>query len=523
MLVLNHPENATALSDAMAKSWPTKEEEVRESIDNRSNVIRELQAAIMNEPDLELREQLMRICDEEQAELSLQLNNLTSMEQQLGVVINFMSDMRNTLFDIQQGLKQLQASVDELRNDVRFLIGKPLGELLKAQKSRMMGQDADELYVPLFADLLSRFHTSDSQADSQVREVALMDLVTSFTQARIVSLEEWEAVWRNLASHLPREDKPLGPAVEDSAYQHFIRQSMFKPRVAWLLVLVVRLQGLTRCIPPESLIDPQCFPAAASLEDPMSPLPEIMPPMLPSEGSIQADFAVCFIAIHELLSSNLGEFSSDLKLTSAQKEWFEGIGIHIYDDGKTTGFMTCVDRLQNLAGLRTRAWAEVQINHLRQHLRKADTATTSSFDTAAQALLNTLDGTRGGDSLAAFADETMDMEDAPHRNSAELVRGMRDLVKLKLAADNAHADGQLSTLIRQKVMGLIINHGETCEWMVGEYIRDAMEQGKTCAMIVLGHVMSEQEGMRFYIDWLKPAFRDVPMFYAELTELFNVR
>ncbi|HCD31210.1 MAG TPA: hypothetical protein DER01_02320 [Phycisphaerales bacterium] len=127
--------------------------------------------------------------------------------------------------------------------------------------------------------------------------------------------------------------------------------------------------------------------------------------------------------------------------------------------------------------------------------------------------------------------------DLPKMKLGKLIDQLRDQFDLQYMRYMGDPDLQVSSvglavgaIGGEYQMGLLINHdvdviivGETCEWMVGEYIRDAIEQGKTCSMIVLGHVMSEQEGMRYYIDWLKPAFPNVPMFYAELTELFSVR
>jgi putative NIF3 family GTP cyclohydrolase 1 type 2 len=127
--------------------------------------------------------------------------------------------------------------------------------------------------------------------------------------------------------------------------------------------------------------------------------------------------------------------------------------------------------------------------------------------------------------------------DLPSMTLAELVDQLRDQFDLQYMRYMGKDDMQVSSIGLavgaiggEYQMKLFTQHhvnvilvGETCEWMVGEYVRDAIAQGKTCSMIVLGHVMSEQEGMRYYIDWLKPTFPDVPMFYAELPELFAVR
>lgn len=45
--------------------------------------------------------------------------------------------------------------------------------------------------------------------------------------------------------------------------------------------------------------------------------------------------------------------------------------------------------------------------------------------------------------------------------------------------------------------------GELSEWETAEYIRDARASGKTTALIVLGHIASEEPGSAFMAQWLK--------------------
>lgn len=48
--------------------------------------------------------------------------------------------------------------------------------------------------------------------------------------------------------------------------------------------------------------------------------------------------------------------------------------------------------------------------------------------------------------------------------------------------------------------------GETCEWMVCEYFRDALQFGFDLGLVVMGHCNSEEEGMRSVAGWLHPLF-----------------
>lgn len=53
--------------------------------------------------------------------------------------------------------------------------------------------------------------------------------------------------------------------------------------------------------------------------------------------------------------------------------------------------------------------------------------------------------------------------------------------------------------------------GETHEWETCEYVRDAIDQGLSKALIVTGHQISEEAGMAYLVDWLRPRFPGVPI------------
>jgi putative NIF3 family GTP cyclohydrolase 1 type 2 len=53
--------------------------------------------------------------------------------------------------------------------------------------------------------------------------------------------------------------------------------------------------------------------------------------------------------------------------------------------------------------------------------------------------------------------------------------------------------------------------GETVEWQVCEYARDAAVTGLPKAVIVLGHERSEEPGMAYLADWLKERLPEIPV------------
>lgn len=53
--------------------------------------------------------------------------------------------------------------------------------------------------------------------------------------------------------------------------------------------------------------------------------------------------------------------------------------------------------------------------------------------------------------------------------------------------------------------------GELQEWETAEYIRDAQLLGHKTALIVLGHVASEEPGMEWLVQWLQPKVPGLPV------------
>ncbi len=73
-------------------------------------------------------------------------------------------------------------------------------------------------------------------------------------------------------------------------------------------------------------------------------------------------------------------------------------------------------------------------------------------------------------------------------------------------------------LSRPEVDVLII--GETHEWELVEYAQDMISSGQKKALIVLGHVVSEQAGMKYCADWLKGFVTEVPIEFIAAAEPF---
>ncbi|QJW88130.1 hypothetical protein HNV11_01420 [Spirosoma taeanense] len=62
--------------------------------------------------------------------------------------------------------------------------------------------------------------------------------------------------------------------------------------------------------------------------------------------------------------------------------------------------------------------------------------------------------------------------------------------------------------------------GETHEWELVEYVQDAIVSGQKKALIVLGHLVSEQAGMKYCADWMQGFINEVPIRFVESAEPF---
>lgn len=58
-------------------------------------------------------------------------------------------------------------------------------------------------------------------------------------------------------------------------------------------------------------------------------------------------------------------------------------------------------------------------------------------------------------------------------------------------------------LLREQAPDLLLC-GEVAEWETSEYVRDAVQLGLPMALAVLGHAPSEEAGMRWLADWMRP-------------------
>jgi putative NIF3 family GTP cyclohydrolase 1 type 2 len=81
-------------------------------------------------------------------------------------------------------------------------------------------------------------------------------------------------------------------------------------------------------------------------------------------------------------------------------------------------------------------------------------------------------------------------------------------------AAGAPGSGEHIRLLEREDVDVVLT-GEAQQWETYEYTRDAVAQGRNKAVIFLGHVNSEEAGMKHCAEWLKSFIHDIPILYLE--------
>ncbi len=92
------------------------------------------------------------------------------------------------------------------------------------------------------------------------------------------------------------------------------------------------------------------------------------------------------------------------------------------------------------------------------------------------------------------------------------------LTKVALLPGAGGPASQIRLLERNDTEALLI--GEVPEWETIEYTADAVSQGKHKALLLLGHIPSEQAGMNECASWLRTFIKEVPVEFVPAKEMF---
>jgi putative NIF3 family GTP cyclohydrolase 1 type 2 len=92
------------------------------------------------------------------------------------------------------------------------------------------------------------------------------------------------------------------------------------------------------------------------------------------------------------------------------------------------------------------------------------------------------------------------------------------VTKVGFSPGAAGSEREIHALEQDDVQVLMV--GETREWETVEYAADAVSERRNKALIVIGHIPSEQPGMEECTRWLKGFVKDVPVEFVPAKQPF---
>jgi putative NIF3 family GTP cyclohydrolase 1 type 2 len=113
-------------------------------------------------------------------------------------------------------------------------------------------------------------------------------------------------------------------------------------------------------------------------------------------------------------------------------------------------------------------------------------------------------------------------KDAKEKTKASAVRivGDKNMACSKIALSPGAAGYLTHILLLQRDDVEVLVVGEAREWETVEYARDAQAAGKKKALIILGHNVSEEEGMNYCTRWLADFVKEVPVKFVRSGDPF---
>mgnify|MGYP001544907391 CR=1 FL=1 len=134
------------------------------------------------------------------------------------------------------------------------------------------------------------------------------------------------------------------------------------------------------------------------------------------------------------------------------------------------------------------------------------------YDSAKPQVL-TIPASRLGDVIDLFKDKL----------GISKLRFMGDLnqqcKRIAISPGAAGGRPQIETIRREKPDLFVC--GELNEWETSEYVRDLRYMGSPTALLVLGHIVSEEPGMQWLVDWLQPKIPAIPITHIPSKDAFT--
>jgi putative NIF3 family GTP cyclohydrolase 1 type 2 len=119
--------------------------------------------------------------------------------------------------------------------------------------------------------------------------------------------------------------------------------------------------------------------------------------------------------------------------------------------------------------------------------------------------------------LGAITDLAKTKLGIPH---VKLIGDKKQLcTRIALIPGAAGGRTQITALQKEKPDLLIC--GELNEWETSEYIRDQRSMGGSTSLLVLGHIVSEEPGLEWLVQWLQPQVPGIKVTHVPSTDAFR--
>ena len=157
--ILSQPEFVESINAAMKTQWKTQEEEVQQQIDTKMKELDQLREEIAKTDDHDDKAKLLVLCKQERKRLQSVLRGVGSVGAAIGVVIGFLSEMTETLEEINgkldaiaKDLQEMKADIKDIKDDLQRLTGLPIVEKVGVVFESIIrrGQrPADEVHIEI--------------------------------------------------------------------------------------------------------------------------------------------------------------------------------------------------------------------------------------------------------------------------------------------------------------------------------------------------------------------------------------
>eukprot|EP01046_Picozoa_sp_COSAG06_P007120 COSAG06_NODE_343_length_17092_cov_17.908021_5_plen_2916_part_00 len=157
--ILSQPEFVESIHMAMKTQWKTQEEEVHQQIDTMMKELDQLREDIAKTDNPDEKAKLLVLCKQERKRLQSVLRGVGSVGVAIGVVIGFLSEMTETLDEINgkldviaKDLQEMRADIKDVKDDLQRLTGLSIVEkvgLMFESIIRRGQRPADEVHIDI--------------------------------------------------------------------------------------------------------------------------------------------------------------------------------------------------------------------------------------------------------------------------------------------------------------------------------------------------------------------------------------